>query len=152
MQLNNEKGWLIKGKTTKSANTFCRNKPNSPIVQMHVTNLTTMNYTIFTSLTKVKNKPNSNPIKPITNPIKAKTKPIQTQLLQGLTAHKPVRIPRSLRHYSLDYLVRPVLKYPCFMSRVNKPTKPCDKEELKCRLIIPAPNPVVPSCLIAGAS
>ena len=39
-----------------------QNKPNSPIVQMNVNNLTTMNYTIFTSLTKVKNKPNSNPI------------------------------------------------------------------------------------------
>ena len=58
MHLNNEKGWLFKGKTTKSATTFMQNKPNSPIVQMNVTNLTTMNYTIFNSLTVVKNKPN----------------------------------------------------------------------------------------------
>ena len=71
-QLNNEKGQLFKGKTTKSSIAFRRNKPNSPIVQTDVMSFTTMNYTIFTSLTKVKNKPNSNPIK-------AKTNPIQTQ-------------------------------------------------------------------------
>jgi hypothetical protein len=53
-----------------------QNKPNSPNVQMNVTNLITMNYTIFVSLMKVKNKPNSNPIK-------AKTKPIQTQFPKG---------------------------------------------------------------------
>jgi hypothetical protein len=47
------------------------NKPNSPIVQMKLNNLTTMNYVIFTSLTKVKNKPNSNPIKAKTNPNKS---------------------------------------------------------------------------------
>jgi len=40
---------------------FMQNKPNSPIVQMNSTYLITMNYAIFTSLTKVKNKPNSNP-------------------------------------------------------------------------------------------
>jgi hypothetical protein len=86
IHLNCKKGQSIKGKTTKSANTFCRNKPNSPIVQMNVTFFATMNYVISTSLTKVKNKPNTNPIqtqlKPIkakTNPIKAKTNPIQTQ-------------------------------------------------------------------------
>jgi hypothetical protein len=63
-----------------------QNKPNSPNVQMNVTFFTTMNYTIFVSLTEVKNKPNSNPIqtqlsqlKPISMPIKAKTNPIQTQ-------------------------------------------------------------------------
>ena len=90
-QLNNEKGRQIKGKTTKSSTTFRINKPNSPIVQMNVTNLITMNYAIFTSLTKVKNKPNSNPInanygqnKANSNPIKAKTNPKQTQF-QTLT-------------------------------------------------------------------
>jgi hypothetical protein len=39
------------------------NKPNSPNVQMNLTYLSAMNYTFFISLTKVKNKPNSNPIK-----------------------------------------------------------------------------------------
>ena len=61
-------------------------------------------------------------------------------------------LPRFLRHYSLDYLARWAVEYPCCMSRVNKPMKPCNKEELKCRLITPAQNPVVPSCLIAGTS
>jgi len=61
-QLNNEKVWLFKGKTTKSSTTFRTNKPNSPIVQTNLTNLITMSYAIFISLTKVKNKPNSNPI------------------------------------------------------------------------------------------
>ena len=42
---------------------FMQNKPNSPIVQLNVSIFITMNYTIFASLTKVKNKPNSNPIK-----------------------------------------------------------------------------------------
>jgi len=63
-----------KEKSTKSANTFCRNKPNSPNVQMNLNNLTAMNYAIFTSLTKVKNKPNSNPIKANSNPISKKGK------------------------------------------------------------------------------
>ena len=42
---------------------FMQNKPNSPNVQIHLTLFITMNYAIFTSLTKVKNKANSNPIK-----------------------------------------------------------------------------------------
>ena len=50
------------------------NKPNSPIVQMNVNNLSKMNYTIFAGLTKVKNKPNSNPIKLNSNPICQKPK------------------------------------------------------------------------------
>ena len=58
-----------KEKSTKSANTFCRNKPNSPNVQMNVTNLTTMNCTIFNSLTVVKNKPNQTQFKANSNPI-----------------------------------------------------------------------------------
>ena len=62
-QLNNEKGWLFKGKTTKSSITFRTNKPNSPIVQMNTSLFITMIYAIFASLTKVKNKPNSKPIK-----------------------------------------------------------------------------------------
>jgi hypothetical protein len=40
------------------------NKPNSPIVHLNLTLFIAMNYTIYTCLTKVKNKPNSNPIKP----------------------------------------------------------------------------------------
>ena len=51
-----------------------QNKPNSPNVQMNASLFITMNYTIFASLTKVKNKPNSNPI--------------QTQLQ---TNHKKIR-------------------------------------------------------------
>jgi len=43
---------------------FLQNKPNSPIVQMNLTFFITMIYIILTSLTKVKNKPNSNPNKP----------------------------------------------------------------------------------------
>ena len=67
---------------------FMQNKPNSPIVQMNASLLITMNYTIFTSLTKVKNKPNSNPITANQTQNKfilecrsrgAKTNPIQTQ-------------------------------------------------------------------------
>ena len=66
-QSNNEKVWLLKGKTTKSSVTFRRNKPNSPIVQTDLTSCTTMNYTIFASLTKVKNKPNQTQFKANTN-------------------------------------------------------------------------------------
>jgi hypothetical protein len=40
------------------------NKPNSPNVQMNANFFITMNYTIFTSLTKVKNKPNQTQNKP----------------------------------------------------------------------------------------
>jgi len=63
-----------KEKSTKSANTFCRNKPNSPIVQMNLNNLTAMNYAIFSSLTKVKNKPNQTQFKANTKPIPSKAK------------------------------------------------------------------------------
>jgi hypothetical protein len=40
-----------------------QNKPNSPIVHSDLTPFIEMNYVISTCLTKVKNKPNSNPIK-----------------------------------------------------------------------------------------
>ena len=63
-QVNNEKDQLIKGKSTKIAAAFMQNKPNSPNVQMNVTNLITMNYAILASLTKVKNKPNQTQFKP----------------------------------------------------------------------------------------
>jgi hypothetical protein len=63
-QLNNKKDWLIKGKITKSYITFSENKPNVKDAKMNVTNLITMNYTIFTSLTVVKNKPNQTQLKP----------------------------------------------------------------------------------------
>jgi hypothetical protein len=39
------------------------NKPNSPIVHLHLTYLLIMIYTIFTCLTKVKNKPNQTQYK-----------------------------------------------------------------------------------------
>jgi hypothetical protein len=58
---------------------FLTNKPNSPIVQSDLTSFTTMNYAISTSLTKVKNKPNSNPIKPNSNPILAQKSVGQSQ-------------------------------------------------------------------------
>jgi hypothetical protein len=41
-----------------------QNKPNSPIIQLNLIFLLTMIYTISTCLTKVKNKPNTNPFKP----------------------------------------------------------------------------------------
>ncbi len=63
-----------KEKSTKSVNTFCKNKPNSPIVQTNVTNLITMIYTIFAGLTKVKNKPNQSQYKPNSNPISERPK------------------------------------------------------------------------------
>ena len=71
-QLNNEKSRSFKGKITKSYITFSENKPNSPNVQMNASLLITMNYAIFTSLTKVKNKPKQTQFWPIIRPIKAK--------------------------------------------------------------------------------
>ncbi len=68
-QLNNKKGSKIKGKSTKIAAAFMQNKPNSPNVQMNVTNLITMNYAIWASLTIVKNKPNQTQYKANSNPI-----------------------------------------------------------------------------------
>jgi len=43
---------------------FMQNKPNSPNVQMNVSNVKTMNYENFIPLAEQKNKPNSNPNKP----------------------------------------------------------------------------------------
>jgi len=81
-QLNNEKGSKIKGKITKSCTTFSENKPNSPNVQMNLSLFTTMNYTIFASLTKVKNKPNQTQYKPKTNPIPERPKMNANAFLQ----------------------------------------------------------------------
>ncbi len=63
-----------KEKTTKSATAFMQNKPNSPIVQMNLNNLTTMICAFFNSLTKVKNKPNQTQFKAKTNPIPERPK------------------------------------------------------------------------------
>jgi hypothetical protein len=46
-----------------------RGKPNSPIVQIHLTSFMAMNYAILTILTKVKFKPNLSQNKPNSNPI-----------------------------------------------------------------------------------
>jgi len=73
-QLNNEKGCLFNEKITKSAASFRKNKPNSPNVQMNASLLITMNYTIFASLTKVKNKPNQTQFKANSNPIPERVK------------------------------------------------------------------------------
>jgi len=51
-----------------------QNKPNSPNVQMNVTFFITMIYTIFISLTGVKNKPNQSQYKANTKPIASKAK------------------------------------------------------------------------------
>ena len=68
-RVNNQKRRLFNEKIAKIAAAFMQNKPNSPIVQMNVTNLTTMIYTIFASLTEVKNKPKQTQYKANTNPI-----------------------------------------------------------------------------------
>ena len=72
IQLKMKKTHLIKGKstkTTKNPTTFRKNKPNSTNVQMNLSYLSTMNYPVFASLTKVKNKPNQTQYKPNSNPI-----------------------------------------------------------------------------------
>ncbi len=63
-QLNNEKVWSIKEKTTKSSITFRRNKPNFQKAKMNVNIYYIKEYQIFIPLAGQKNKPNSNPIKP----------------------------------------------------------------------------------------
>ncbi|MHC4727280.1 MAG: hypothetical protein ACYS17_08610, partial [Planctomycetota bacterium] len=50
-----------------------------PNVQMNLTLFITMNYTISDSLTKVKNKANSNPIKANLESKKTQSKPIQSR-------------------------------------------------------------------------
>jgi len=61
-------------KMTKTAAVFMQNKPNSPIVQMDINPFITMNYPVFASLTKVKNKPNQTQYKPNSKPIASKGK------------------------------------------------------------------------------
>jgi hypothetical protein len=76
----------------------------------------TMNYEILTSLTEVKNKPNSNPIKAKTKPIKAKTKPIQTQF-------KPNSNPIAGQKFVSDILLDIILidRYNrCFKQLLSK--------------------------------
>ena len=89
--VNIKKVRLFKEKITKSYITFSENKPNSPIVQLNASLFITMIYAISASLTKVKNKPNSNPIQTQSNPMKAdfnanqtQSKPIQSQSLKQL--------------------------------------------------------------------
>ena len=61
------------------------NKPNSPIVQTDVKSFTTMNYTILTSLTKVKNKPNQTQL----NPKQSQNKP-NTNLSSNIAVGDPI--------------------------------------------------------------
>jgi len=58
---------------------FCKTKPISPSAQMTLTLSKERIYGNFRLCARVKNKPNSNPIKANFMPNKAKTKPIQTQ-------------------------------------------------------------------------
>ena len=58
-----------KKKSTKNATIFCRNKPNSPIVQLHLNIFEKRIYAISACLTKVKNKPIKIQFKPKTKPI-----------------------------------------------------------------------------------
>jgi hypothetical protein len=62
-----------------------QNKPNSPIVHLNLIYLLIMIYTISTCLTKVKNKPNTNPI---TESPKMCTKPYNTLNYENLS-HLP---------------------------------------------------------------
>jgi hypothetical protein len=69
---------------------FLTNKANSPNVQMNTSLFITMIYTIFNSLTKVKNKANSNPIQTQTNPILANYKAWQSQTKPIQSRSKPI--------------------------------------------------------------
>jgi len=71
-QVNNKKGIKINEKTTKSATTFCRNKPNFKNIKIVVSSFKTSKYEILPAGSGEK-----------TNPIKPNTKPIQTQFPKG---------------------------------------------------------------------
>jgi hypothetical protein len=154
-RLNNQKNRQIRVKIIKSSMTFNENKPNFKNIKIGISSFMTNKYEIlpaWRSKNQTQFKANSNSIKADFNAKQTQYKPNQTQFILGMAVGKPARKPRFLRHYSLDYFVRWAVEYPCCMFRVSKPIKPCNKEELKCRLITPAQNPVVPSCLIAGTS
>jgi hypothetical protein len=72
---------------------FMPNKPNSPNVQMNLTRFIAINYAILTSLTKVKYKPNTNPIQTQTKPILAHYKGYQSQFKAN---SNPIFNPRCL--------------------------------------------------------
>jgi hypothetical protein len=76
-----------------------QNKPNSPIVHLNLIYLLTMIYTISTCLTKVKNKPNSNPIKPKTNPILAQKSGWQSQFKPNCIKGKKETFFVDIKHY-----------------------------------------------------
>jgi hypothetical protein len=73
---------------------FLTNKANSPNVQMNTSLFITIIYTIFNSLTKVKNKANSNNTNPnkhnfgqlqgLAKPNKANSKPIKANYKRGV--------------------------------------------------------------------
>jgi hypothetical protein len=75
---------------------FLTNKPNSPIVQLDVTSFKTMNYMIFPSLIKVKNKPNSNPNKPNLSPVSCLLCSIFSKQTQNKPKFYPLVYPRVL--------------------------------------------------------
>ena len=68
---------------------FMRNKPNSPNVQTDVTSFIKMNYTIFTSLTKVKNKPNQTQLNLSSNVLVGEPKQIYPRMSQSGSQNKP---------------------------------------------------------------
>ena len=64
----------LHAKTYHPEGCFRKNKPNSPNVQMNASLFITTIYTIFTSLTKVKNKPNQTQYKPNSKPMARRPK------------------------------------------------------------------------------
>ncbi len=101
---------------------FMQNKPNSPNVQTDLTNLITMIYAYFHSLTKVKNKANSNPIQSQTNPILAQNQGWQTQNKPNqshfLNPLKVILYSMMLRAYPNNLVVmRPSEKFEAKMEK-----------------------------------
>jgi len=109
-QVNNEKGRLIKGKSTRIAAAFIQNKANFKNIKIGVSSFETSIYEILSAWRgkkQTQNKPNSNPIperpkmnvnifdtKAYNNFLRLpgeKTKPIQTQTNPISTSHLPQR-------------------------------------------------------------
>ncbi len=109
-QLNNEKVWSIKGKTTKSSITFRRNKPNFQHAQMNVNIYYTKDYQILSPWPDIK----TNPIQTQSNPV------LSAFILSFVEVVEWANLQKAKMNVNIT-LTKDYRKKDDFVVRINKP-------------------------------
>ncbi len=109
-QLNNEKVWSIKEKTTKSSITFRRNKPNFQDAQMNVNIYYIKDYQILSRWPDIK----TNPIQTQSKPIYQRVKLMQSVYLQTIMNKNSAKGYKKTKPKQTQFLKRPKMNANAF--------------------------------------